>query len=146
MRIFNRRARRDYQIIDTLEAGVALTGPEVKSIKQGRGDLTSSFVRIRDGEAWLVGASIPPYGPAGQKDYDLLRTRKLLLHKKEILLLSIKVRQKNLTLVPISVYTKGPRVKAEIALARGKKKYEKREARRKRDIEREVERELRGRG
>lgn len=144
MRIFNRRARRDYQIIDTLETGVALSGPEVKSIKQGRGDLTSSFVRIRDGEAWLVGASIPPYGPAGQKDYDLLRTRKLLLHKKEILSLSIKVRQQNLTLVPVSVYTKGPRVKVGIALARGKKKYEKREARRKRDIEREVERELRG--
>lgn len=146
MRIFNRRARRDYQIIDTLEVGVALTGPEVKSIKQGRGDLTSSFVRIRDGEAWLVGTSIPPYGPAGQKDYDLLRTRKLLLHKKEILSLSVKVRQKNLTLVPVSVYTKGPRVKVEVALARGKKRYEKREARRKRDIEREVERELRGKG
>lgn len=124
---------------------MVLSGAEVKSIKQGRGNLSGSFVRIRDGEAWLMGADIPRYRPAGKQDYDPTRPRKLLLHKKEILSLSTKVRQQQLTLVPLSLYTKGRLVKARIALAKGKKKYEKREAKRRKDIEREMQRELKNR-
>lgn len=146
MRIVNRRARHDYQILETFEAGISLTGPEVKSIKQGRGNLSGSFVRVKDGEAWLAGTDIPKYGPAGKQDYDPTRPRKLLLHKKEIVSLSTKVRQQQLTLVPLSLYTKGRLVKAQVALAKGKKKYEKREALKRRDIEREVERALKTRG
>lgn len=138
MKIINRRVRHDYSILDSFEAGIVLTGAEVKSIKQGRGNLSGSFVRVRDGEAWLMGADIPRYGPAGNADYDPTRPRKLLLHKKEIISLSTKVRQQQLTLVPLSLYTKGRLVKAQIALAKGKKKYEKREAKKRKDIEREV--------
>lgn len=145
MRIINRRARHDYQVLDSFEAGIALSGAEVKSVKQGRGDLASSFVRIKDGEAWLVGANIPRYGPAAGQDYDPLRTRKLLLHKKELVSLGAKVRQQRLTLVPLSLYTKGRLIKARIALAKGKKKYEKREAKRRKDIDREIERTLKAR-
>lgn len=142
MKLTNRRAKRDYKIIDIFEAGIALIGFEVKSIKDGRGDLTSSFVRIRNSEAWLVGANIPQYGGTTNAEYDPLRTRKLLLHKEEIISLGTKTRQEHLTLVPISLYTRGRLVKAKIALAKGKREYEKREAKRRKDIERDVEREL----
>ncbi|MDO8503849.1 MAG: SsrA-binding protein SmpB [bacterium] len=144
MRIFNRRARHDYQLFEKFEAGIALTGSEVKSIKGGRGDLSSSFVRIKDGEAWLVGTNIPRYA-AGSKDYDPLRTRKLLLHRNELVSLDTKMAQQNLTLVPISLYTKGRLVKVRVALGKGKKQYEKRDAKRKKDIERDVERALKER-
>lgn len=143
MKILNRRARHDYQIGESFEAGIALTGPEVKSIKQGRGDISSSFVRIKDGEAWLVGANIPLYGQASAPGYDPIRTRKVLLHKNEIISLSTKVGQQRLTLVPLSLYTKGRLVKVQLALGRGKKQYEKREAKRRADVQREVERALR---
>lgn len=144
MRILNRRARHDYQLFENLEAGIALTGSEVKSVRAGRGDLSSAFVRIKDGEAWLVGANIPRY-EAGSKDYDPIRTRKLLLHKNELVSLSTKMAQQNLTLVPISLYTKGRLVKVRVALGKGKKQYEKRDAKRRKDIDREVERALKGR-
>lgn len=144
MRILNRRVGRDYQVLETFEAGVALTGPEVKSIKNGRGDLATSFVRIKEGDAWLVGANIPLYQGARPEGFDPLRLRRLLLHKKEIISLSTKTKQQKLTLVPVALYTRGRLVKAKIALARGKRKYEKREAKRRRDIDREVERELKG--
>ncbi len=144
MRILNRRAKHDYYLFESFEAGVSLTGAEVKSIKQGRADLSSAFVRIRDGETWLVGANIPIYGPSSPEGYDPLRTRKLLLHKRELVSLGTKTRQERLTLVPLSLYTKGRLVKVQVALARGKKKYEKREAKRRKDIERETERSFRG--
>ncbi len=113
-------------------------------MRTGRGDLAPSFVRIKDGEAWLVGANIPRY-EAGSKDYDPIRTRKLLLHKNELVSLGTKMAQQNLTLVPISLYTKGRLVKARVALGKGKKQYEKRDAKRKKDIERDVEQALKGR-
>lgn len=144
MKIINRRARHDYSLLEKFEAGIALTGAEVKSIKAGKMSLGEGFVRIRDGEAWLINAFINPYPFARQTDYDPKRTRKLLLHKKEILALEQKMRQKKLTLVPVSCYTKGNKIKVEIALAKGKKKYEKKEARKRRDLERELEQEIKG--
>lgn len=145
MKVVNRRARYDYQLLEKIEAGMALTGPEVKSAKAGKMSLKESFVRIKDGQAWLHHAYINPYPYADNRDYDPRRTRKLLLHKKEILKLAQKTREKGLTIVPVSCYTKGQKVKLEIALAKGKKEYEKREAKKRKDIEREVKRELRGR-
>lgn len=144
MRILNRRAKYDYHLLEKFEAGIALTGAEVKSVKAGKMSLSGSFVRIRDGEAWLFNAYINPYPFARQEGYDPRRTRKLLLHKKEILALEQKLKLKKLTLVPVSCYTKGRQIKLEIALARGKKKYEKKEAKKRRDRERELERELIG--
>ena len=144
MRIVNRRARHDYQLFENFEAGIALTGSEVKSVKAGRCDLSSSFVRMKDGEAWLVGANIPRY-EAGSKDYDPIRTRKLLLHKGELLSLSTKMAQQNLTLVPTSLYTKGRLIKVRVALGKGKKQYEKRDAKRKKDVERDVAQALKER-
>lgn len=142
MKIFNRRARHDYQLLGKIEAGVALTGPEVKSVKAGQVSLQESFVRLRSGEAWLVNAHIHPYPYADNRDYDPRRARKLLLHKDELLKLEQKTKEKGLTLVPVSCYTKRGRIKLGIALARGKKKYEKREVIKRRDVEREIEREL----
>lgn len=146
MRILNRRARYDYHLLEKFEAGIALSGSEVKSIKAGKMSLKESFVRIRRGEAWLFNAYVNPYPYANTRDYDSRRTRKLLLHKKEILKLEQKTRKKGLTLVPVSCYTKRNKIKLEIALARGKKRYEKREAKKRRDLEREVEQEIRGKG
>lgn len=144
MKIINRRARYDYNLLEKFEAGIALTGAEVKSVKAGKMSLGESFVRIRDGEAWLINAYINPYPFARQEDFDSKRTRKLLLHKSQILALEQKMKQRNLTLVPVSCYTKGNKVKVEIALAKGKKKYEKKEVKKKKDLEREVEQEIRG--
>lgn len=144
MKLLNRRARHDYHIFESFEAGIVLTGQEVKSIQQGRGDLSNSFVRLRGGEAWLVGANIPRYGGNSTvQEYDPLRTRKLLLHKKELLDLDLKSKGKSLTFIPLSLYTKGRRVKAQIASARGKKQFEKREAKRRKDLDREAERDIR---
>lgn len=144
MKILNRRARHDYQLLEKIEAGISLAGPEVKSVREGKISLDEAFVRIKDGQAYLLNAHIHPYRFADIKDLDPRRTRKLLLHKKEILALEQKIKQKKLTIVPTACYTKGRRLKLEIALARGKKKYEKREAIKRRDVEREIERELTG--
>jgi SsrA-binding protein len=144
VKIFNRRARHDYHLLEKFEAGLQLTGPEVKSIKNGRMSLENSFVKIIDGQAFLVNAHIPPYEFAKQRDYDPHRSRKLLLHKKELISLETKIAQKKLTLVPVSCYTKAGWIKVKIALAKGKKRYEKKEAQKRKDIAREVERELRG--
>lgn len=137
-KIFNRRAKFDYQLLKKLEAGIALTGPEVKSVKAGHLKLAGSFVRISDGQAWLYNVYINPYPFADNRDYNPSRPRKLLLHKKELVSLGQQAREKNLTLVPVSCYTRHGRVKLEIALAKGKKEYEKREVIKKRDIEREI--------
>jgi SsrA-binding protein len=145
MRVVNKKTKRDFQILERYEAGVVLTGPEVKSVKAGRIKLQGSFVKIKEDEAFLVNVLIPPYQPAGRRiNFDSTRTRKLLLRKREIVNLSVKSNQSGLTIVPLSCYTKHGLVKVEIALARGKKKYEKREVIKRKDIEREIERELRG--
>lgn len=144
MKIFNRRVTYDYTIVDRIEAGVALTGSEVKSIRGGHAKLDGSFVKILGNEAFLINAHISPYPFARIDKYDPKRTRKLLLHKKELISLSTKLESANLTLIPVSWYTKGPRMKLEVGLARGKKQYEKREVKRKQDQIRELETEFRG--
>lgn len=142
MRLYNRRARRDYQLFERFEAGISLLGPEVKSVKEGKISLDEALVRIKGGQASLLNAHIYPYRFAQTQTLDPRRDRKLLLHKKEILALEQKARQKNLTIVPISCYTKRGLVKLEMALAKGKRQYEKREELKKRDIERILQQEL----
>ena len=144
MRIFNKKATFEYTITERFEAGVSLTGAEVKSIKGSHAQLEGSFVRIIGSEAYLVNAQIFPYIYARPEGYDPKRTRKLLLHKTELVRLQSKVEGANLTLIPLSWYTKGPLVKLEIGLARGKKQYEKRESKRREDQRRDLERDYRG--
>lgn len=142
MKITNRRAFFDYQLLESFEAGINLYGHEVKSVRGGKADLAGSFVRIVGSEAYLVNAKIFPYQPGQVENYDQHRTRKLLLHKKEIISLKSKTDGANLSLVPVSMYIKHGFVKLEVALGKGKKKYEKRESIKKRDIQRDLEREL----
>lgn len=144
MRITNRRALYEYQILDKLEAGIRLTGHEVKSVKGERVSLTGSFVKIIGSEAYLINALIPLYEYARPAEYDERRTRKLLLHKSQIISLKTKLATSNLTLVPLSLYTKNGFIKIEIGLGKGKKAYEKREAIKKRDLQKDLEIELRG--
>ena len=144
MNIINKKALHEYTILDRFEAGIHLLGLEVKSLKGGHASLEGAFVRIMDSEAYLVNAQIFPYLYARPEGYDPKRTRKLLLHKNELISLKSKVEGSNLTLVPLSCYTKGPLVKLEIGLARGKKQYEKREAKKREDMRRELEVEYRG--
>ncbi|MBI4059106.1 SsrA-binding protein SmpB [Candidatus Microgenomates bacterium] len=146
MQILNRRAPYEYILLDRIEAGIMLAGSEVKSIKNGRLDLSTSFARINNGEVYLVNANIPPYQGGVPENYDPSRSRKLLLSKDEILSWETKSKQQKLTIVPTKVYTKGQLVKVELALAKPKRQFEKREAKRKKDVAREVERELRLRG
>jgi SsrA-binding protein len=143
MKIINRKARYDYFLLERFEAGISLTGAEVKSVKEGRIRLDESYVRILEDGAWLVNANIAPYQYADSSAYKPTRSRRLLLHKKEILSLTKKMETKNLSLVPVSCYTKKGRIKLEVALARGKKKWDKRAAIRQRDLAREVQRALR---
>lgn len=137
----NKKAYFDYEILEALEAGLELRGWEVKSLKNKRGNLAGSRAIIRGGEIFLVGLDIPPYQPENMpKDFEKERTVKLLLQKKEINLLEGKLRQKGLTMVPIKLYTKSGRIKIELALVKGKKKFEKRESIKKREAKREIER------
>ena len=142
MRIINRKARRDYEIVDEIEAGLVLAGAEVKSLRQGRGTLMESFARVKDGEVWLHNFVIPPYIHGSEKNYDPARTRKILLHKTEILSIFHKIESKRLTLIPLACYTTGRFVKIKLGLGRGKKEYEKKEAKKRKDLERELEIEL----
>ncbi len=146
MRIINKKVHFDYIIQETLEAGVALTGPEVKSLRKGHAQLGGAFVRLVGGEAMLVNAQIFPYAAASPTThgYDPKRTRKLLLHKKELIRLTSKLAGANLTLVPIAWYTKGSRIKLGIGLARGKKQHQKREVIKRREQQRELEQKFRG--
>jgi len=141
----NRRAYHDYFIEETLEAGIALVGSEIKSVRAGRVQLQDSYVTIRDGEAWLVGAHIAGYSQASYQDHDPRRDRKLLLHRQEIRRWRNKVEQRGYTIVPLKVYLKNNRAKVEIGLARGKRTYDKREAIAQRDAERELRRALKER-
>ncbi len=141
----NRRARHEYAIEDTVEAGLVLTGTEVKSLRAGRANITDGFGQITDGEAWLHGVHIPQYTLGTWTNHEPRRTRKLLMHRKEIDKLASAIRERGLTLVPLSLYFSGGKVKIELGLARGKRTYDKRHDLAKRDAAREVERELRRR-
>jgi SsrA-binding protein len=141
----NRRARHDYHLFARFEAGLALTGSEVKSLRQGQASLTRAFAEIRAGEAWLIGAHIAPYEQASIGSHDPDRSRKLLLHQREIASLDSELSEKGLTLVPTRLYFKRGRVKVELALARGKAGRDKREDLAKRDAQREIERALKSR-
>jgi SsrA-binding protein len=134
----NRKARHDYTILDTYEAGIVLAGTEVKSLREGRASLTDAFATVDDGEVWLRNLHIPEYGLGTWTNHAPRRTRKLLLHKKEILRLIGKTKESGLALVPLSMYFKDGKVKVELALAKGKKSYDKRQALAKRDAAREM--------
>ena len=136
----NRRARRDYELLERVEAGVVLSGTEVKSARDGKVQLGQSYGDIRGGEAWLVGASISEYAQAGQSGHEPDRDRKLLLHRSEIDSLHGKVREKGLTLVPTRMYFKDGKVKVELALARGRERADKRRVIAERDAQRDIER------
>lgn len=142
MKIVNRRAFYEYRILERVEAGINLNGAEVKAVRLGHADLTGSHVRIMGSEAYLINAKIFPYEYARPEGFDEKRTRKLLLHKKEIIALKSKTEGQNLTLVPVSLYTTKSFIKLEIALGKGKKQYDKKEAIKKKDIQREVKQEL----
>ncbi len=139
----NRKARHEYEILETHEAGVALTGTEIKSVRAGKVSLQEGYVRPEGGELWLVGVHIAPYHQGGIYNQDPLRRRKLLLHRDEIAGLVSKVQEKGVTLIPLRVYIKGNRAKVEIGLGRGKKLYDKRESIARRDAERDIERAMR---
>ena len=141
----NRRARHDYHLLDRFEAGLALTGTEVKSLRQGRVSLAQAYADVRDGEVWLVGAHIDEYAQGNIANHDPDRERKLLLHRREIESLIGKVQQQGLTVVPTRLYFKNGRAKLELAVARGKEQRDKRRDIAKRDAERDMERALRRR-
>jgi len=139
----NRKARFNYEIIEKYETGVEFLGVEVKSVRGGQMSLDGAFVIVRGGEAFLINANIPPYQAKNTpKDYDPLRNRRLLLTKKEISELAGNGQSKSLTIVPLSVYNKGRKIKVEIATVKGKKKFDKRETLKKRDTDREIRRTL----
>jgi SsrA-binding protein len=139
----NRKARYLYDVLDRVEAGIALRGPEVKSLRAGQADLSDSYARLRGGEMFLVNAQISPYTQAGRENLEPKRERKLLLHRSEIDRLSGRVAERGLTLVPLSIYFKDGRAKVELALARGRRTHDKREAIRRREDERTLRRVLR---
>ncbi len=141
----NRKASHEYFLLERYEAGIVLMGSEIKSIRLGQMSLAEAYVEIDGHEAWLVDAHIAPYEHAGSFNHPPRRPRKLLMHKKEIINLWNQVRQKGVTIVPLRVYLKEGRAKVEIAAAKGKKLYDKRESIAKRDAEREMERQFRGR-
>ena len=141
----NRKAYFNYEILEKYEAGIELLGVEVKSVRGGRMSLEGAFVIVRGGEAYLINANIPPYQPKNTpKDYGPLRNRRLLLTKKEIAELAGSEKNKSLTIVPVLVYNKNRKIKVEIALVKGKKKFDKRETIKKRDTDREIRREIKG--
>lgn len=141
--IDNRRARHEYHILDSLEAGLALTGTEVKSIRAGGVSLSEAYARFRDGEAWLLGMHVPPYKQGSFSNVEPNRPRKLLLKKAQIEDLQSRVKEKGLTIVPLRMYFTRGIVKVQLGLARGKKVWDKREDVAKRDVEREIARHVR---
>jgi SsrA-binding protein len=138
----NRRARHEFHIEETLEAGIVLLGSEIKALREGKANLKDSYGRIEGDEVWLWNAHISPYAPASQFGHEPTRTRKLLLHREEISRLTGKVKERGLTLVPLRLYFKRGRAKIELALARGKKHHDKRDAIRERDVRREIDRAM----
>lgn len=142
----NRKAYHNYLVQESLEAGIVLTGTEIKSIRGGRVSLGEAYVRALDGELWLVNAHVAHYQPSGIMGHDATRKRKLLLHRRQINSLTGKIQEKGLTLVPLKLYLKNGRAKLQVAVARGKKQYDKREVIARRDSNREIERTLKRRG
>ncbi len=138
MKISNKKASFDYDILETFEAGIVLTGAEVKSIKGGRANLTDTFVKILNGDLYLINAEIPRYKYSSDEFYDSRRTRKLLVKKKELVQIDSKLKSKNLTLIPLSLYTKGKVIKVEVAFAKGRKRHEKKDRERKREMDKEM--------
>jgi SsrA-binding protein len=139
----NRRARHDYDVLDTLEAGIALLGTEVKSLRAGQVQLKDAYARVEDGELWLLNAHVAPYGQAdGFGGHDPERPRKLLVHRKEVDELAEQSQQQSLSIVPLSVYFRDGRVKVELAVARGRRRYDKRNAIAERDAQREADRAM----
>ena len=144
MKIFNKKARFNYELTERIEAGIVLTGAEVKSAKEGKASLNESFARVdENGEAWLLNCHIHPYQFADNSRYEPTRSRKLLLKRKEILSLQKKMEGRNLTLVPLAMYLKKGKIKVELAIGRGKKQWDKRAAIKKRESDREKQRLLR---
>jgi SsrA-binding protein len=134
----NRKARHDYHLLETFEAGIALLGTEVKSVREGQVNLRDSFARVEDGEVFLYNVNISPYSHRGYVDHEPLRRRKLLLHREEIRKLIGKTVERGMTLVPVRLYFKNGRVKVELSLAKGKKEYDKRETIKRREADRET--------
>lgn len=141
----NRKAYHDYAIEETIEAGIQLLGTEVKSLRAGKANLNDSYVIIKDSEAFLFNCHISPYTHGNIMNHEPMRTRKLLLHKKELERLIGKIRQKGFTLIPLKIYFKGSYAKVEVGLAKGKKTYEKREAIKEREAKRTIERVMKNR-
>ena len=141
----NRKAYHDYSIQDTIEAGISLTGTEIKSVRAGRVSLAQAYVKPENREIWLLNAHIARYEAASYLSHEPTRPRKLLLHKKEIINLNSKIAEKGFTLVPLRLYIKGRIAKAEIALAKGKRLYNKRESIKERETEREIDRQMKRR-
>jgi SsrA-binding protein len=139
----NRQARHRYHLLDSWEAGVQLTGTEVKSLRDGKAQIKDGYAAVRDGEVWLHNVHIPPYAPASRENHEPERPRKLLLHRREIDRLVGRTREKGLTIVPTRLYFSGGRAKVEIALARGKDVGDKRQAIKERELKREMERSIR---
>jgi SsrA-binding protein len=140
--VSNRKARHDYHILEVFEAGIALRGTEVKSLRKRNANLQDSYAMVKGGEVWLFGMHIGPYEHGSIYNHEPRRTRKLLLTKREILKLLTKVQEKGLALIPLSVYFKGPHAKIELAVAQGKRSYDKREAIARRDAKRELEQRM----
>jgi SsrA-binding protein len=138
----NKKARHSYDILETVEAGIVLGGPEVKSLRNGGGNIKDSFGLIKNAEAFINNLHISPYTQANIFNYEPTRQRKLLLHKREIIRLSAKVKEKGLTLIPLSLYLKGNIVKVELGLAKGRRTHSKKEAIKERDVKREMAREV----
>jgi SsrA-binding protein len=141
----NRKAFHEYQVFERFEAGIALVGTEVKSLREGRANLKESYCRAKDGELWLVDCHISPYHHGNVNNHEPTRPRRLLLNRREINKLSGAATEKGFTIVPLRFYLKGPHVKLEIATAKGKRLYDKRETKRRKDIDRETERAMKER-
>jgi SsrA-binding protein len=138
----NRQASFRFDLLDRLETGIVLTGTEVKALRSGTAQIKDGYAQVRDGELWLHNVHIPPYGPASRENHDPERPRKLLAHKREIDRLTGKIQERGLTIVPTRIYFNGPRAKVEIALARGKDRFDKRESIKAREQRRDIERAL----
>lgn len=146
MKIFNKNAPASFNFLEKIEAGIVLLGSEVKAVRENHADLTGSYVKILGSEAFLINASIFPYKYARSEGYEEKRTRKLLLHKKEIIALKSRLEQGNLVLVPVCLYTSKQNIKVELALSRGRKQYEKKRLLKERDLQRETQLELKNMG
>jgi SsrA-binding protein len=141
----NRRARHDYELLEKVEAGLVLTGTEVKSLRNGKANLEDAYAEVNGGEAWLIGCDIPEYVQANRMNHVPKRPRKLLLHRREIGKLETKTNERGMTLVPLSIYFKKGIAKVELSVAKGRKTFDKREAMKKQDAKREIDRALRRR-